>query len=229
MNEKQVTSPSTDKSSYHEADPEHAAKIWTVRRTSGNLETGWIEVGRGTNPNGEVFVRMVSVQPDGPPLEKDALLSELAAIRDAQFGQRAVSAANRAPGVPSAAEQIAQGGIIDQVPGAVKHTPVQASVTPQPAVRISNSVPELIETPAAEVASLTVQERIDALVRGLGGNDRALLQYYANALADKRAAQQDARGQDSIAAGQRAGQYYSKLTDRAQRIASQYVTLESQL
>lgn len=226
MNEKQ-SSANANKFSYHEADSEHATNIWTVRRTNGKLETSWIEIGRGTKENGDMFVRVMSDRPDGSQLEKDIPLAELEAIRAARVGKGAVEIVASEVMAPSATQQIAQNGIIDRVPGATIRSPEPVEVTP--VARISNSVPELIETSAAEVASLTVQERIDALVRGLGGNDRAFLQYYANALKDKREAQQDKRGQDSIAAGQRAGQYYSKLTDRAQRIASQYVTLESQL
>jgi len=79
MNEKQPSNTIPD--SYQEHPIENARPIWTVRRSNGDIESGWIETGRGIH-NGIDYARVFKSTQDGEFLTKNVPLAELQELQE---------------------------------------------------------------------------------------------------------------------------------------------------
>lgn len=80
MHDKEPTSTTPD--TYQAHPIEQRVRAWAVRRTSGDIEKNWIEVGRGTR-NGVEYAKLIKFdKTSGEQLEKDVNLEDLTQLRD---------------------------------------------------------------------------------------------------------------------------------------------------
>ena len=91
----------------------------------------------------------------------------------------------------------------------------------------SQGVGSLEPAVSKEHRALTVGAQIDALTKGLSGDDVRNLKEYADRTRFKRNAQTEGRGDDSIRNGNLAGQAYRRLSPAAQALAAEYLELQS--
>jgi hypothetical protein len=211
----------------------------TVKRTKGQLESGWLVVGesadkslvqieRAAADGSGRLIKVVSrnkleanfqeyqdqqaiaVHMDSERIAAHAAQQERLGRERAAFGQRAASLV-----------EFDENGMM-VVPDWVRRSGGTPPAAPEAAPAVLSPNLQAVAESAPAAPERTASELIHELTAGLSEEDKGHLDRYSRYLHNKRVAQEKGDGNDSTTYGQYAGQEYRAMSQAAKDVASRY-------